>query len=119
MSLHWNWKIPLVILHAMLAANLAAADANENWPQWRGPHLNGTSTTAKNLPIRWSETENVVWRAALPSWAAATPIIWEDTVFVTSAEAGFSAHKDADLFDRTIGRVTNALGRGTSCCCSP
>lgn len=110
MSLRLNWKIPLVILHTMLAANLAAADASENWPQWRGPHLNGTSTTARNLPIRWSETENVVWRAALPSWAAATPIIWEDTVFVTSAEAGFSAHKDADLFDRTISRVKNALG---------
>jgi outer membrane protein assembly factor BamB len=31
----------------------------------------------------------VKWRADLPSWSAATPIVWEDTVFVTSAEEGF------------------------------
>src|ERR1700676_274961 len=37
------------------------------------------------------ETENVLWRTKLPSWSAATPIIWGDTVFVTSAEAGFQS----------------------------
>ena len=57
--------------------------------------LNGTSD-AKGLPLTWSTTENVVWRTKLPSWAAATPIIWGDTVFVTSAEAGFSPNK-ADM----------------------
>lgn len=61
-----------------------------NWPQWRGPHHNGTSVEAKDLPTTWSTTENVVWRVALPSWSAATPIIWEDVVFVTSAQEGFS-----------------------------
>jgi outer membrane protein assembly factor BamB len=69
---------------------MIAASPEANWPQWRGPHLNGTSTRAKHLPVTWSETENVVWRTKLPSWSAATPIIWEDTVFVTSAEEGFS-----------------------------
>ncbi|MEX2299303.1 MAG: PQQ-binding-like beta-propeller repeat protein [Bryobacterales bacterium] len=73
-----------------VALAVSAAEPNENWPQWRGPHLNGASTTAQGLPVRWSETENVVWRTKLPSWSAATPIIWGDTVFVTSAEEGFS-----------------------------
>jgi outer membrane protein assembly factor BamB len=74
-----------------LAVALAAAEADENWPQWRGPHLNGASNAAQDLPVSWSETENVVWRTKLPSWSAATPIIWGDTVFVTSAEEGFSS----------------------------
>ena len=39
----------------------------------------------------WSETENVAWRVKLPSWSAATPIIWEDVVLVTSAGEGFGA----------------------------
>ncbi len=67
---------------------LASEPAN-SWPQWRGAHQNGTSTTAENLPVSWSETENVQWRIRLPSWSAATPIIWEDTVLVTSGEQGF------------------------------
>ena len=79
----------VVVLTIALAAGLSAASAEENWPQWRGPNLDGTSSTAKNLPVEWSETKNVKWRIKLPSWSAATPIIWEDTVFVTSAQQGF------------------------------
>ena len=81
---------PLSLLVSLiLTVGLCAAAGDDNWPQWRGPHLNGTSTTAKNLPIEWSTTKNVKWRIALPSWSAATPIIWGDTVLVTSAEEGF------------------------------
>ena len=60
-----------------------------NWPQWRGPNSNGSTTAAKGLPDKWSQTENVLWRTKLPSWSAATPIVWEQTIFVTSAEEGF------------------------------
>jgi outer membrane protein assembly factor BamB len=57
-----------------------------NWPQWRGPNLDGSTADAHDLPVQWSETENVLWRTKLPSWSAATPIVWEQTVFITSAE---------------------------------
>ena len=30
----------------------------------------------------------MAWRTKLPSWSAATPIVWADTIFVTSAEEG-------------------------------
>ena len=73
----------------LVSIGLGASDPGLNWPQWRGPHSNGTSTTAKDLPVTWSETENVAWRLRLPSWSAATPIIWDDVVLVTSAEEGF------------------------------
>ncbi len=79
----------LLLTLAILAMPAAASD---NWPQWRGPNLNGTSS-ATGLPTSWSTTENVLWRTKLPSWAAATPIIWGDTVFVTSAEEGSSLNR--------------------------
>lgn len=79
----------LFVLVTTVALALHAAD---NWPNWRGPNLNGTST-ATDLPTRWSTEENVVWRTELPSWAAATPIIWGDTVFITSAEEGSSLNR--------------------------
>ena len=78
-----------IIFLTVLALSLSGANPEENWPQWRGPHLNGSSSTAKGLPVEWSETDNVKWRIKLPSWSAATPIIWEDTVYVTSAQEGF------------------------------
>jgi outer membrane protein assembly factor BamB len=61
-----------------------------NWPQWRGPNSNGSTGTARDLPVTWSESQNVLWRTKLPSWSAATPIVWRDTIFVTSAEEGFT-----------------------------
>lgn len=86
------------LLIALVAiAGLAAA--NDSWPQWRGPNLDGTSTST-GLPVRWSTSENVAWRTKLPSWAAATPIIWGDTVFVTSAETGSSLNRpNSRLFE--------------------
>ena len=71
-------------LSLLLACSLCA-----NWPQWRGPKSNGSTTTAKNLPVTWTQQDNVLWRSKMPSWSAATPIIWNDVIFVTSAEEGF------------------------------
>jgi outer membrane protein assembly factor BamB len=64
----------------------AAARAQTNWPQWRGPGGNRVSR-AVNLPTTWSLTENIVWKAPLPAWSAGTPVIWGDRVFVTSPTA--------------------------------
>jgi outer membrane protein assembly factor BamB len=57
----------------------------ENWPQWRGPHLNGISGET-NLPVRWSHDENITWTLSLPSRSGATPIIWGEFIFLNVAE---------------------------------
>jgi outer membrane protein assembly factor BamB len=57
----------------------------ENWPQWRGPAFNG-STTEKNLPATFSKTENVKWVADMSGPSAATPVVWNDHVFVNSVD---------------------------------
>ena len=57
-----------------------------NWPAWRGPNGDGVSTE-KNLPIKWSPTENIAWKLALPQWSGATPVIWGDMIFLNVAEA--------------------------------
>jgi outer membrane protein assembly factor BamB len=59
----------------------------ENWPQWRGPSLNGVSLET-NLPVRWTTTENVAWKLALPAWSGSTPIVWGDRLFLNVAENG-------------------------------
>jgi len=67
-----------------LCLGLAAAAQAENWPQWRGPRLDGTSLE-KNLPVHWSATSNVVWKSALPGIGHASPIVWEDRIFTVTA----------------------------------
>ena len=59
------------------------SQAQENWPQWRGPDQNGVGT-ARNLPTSWSLEKHIVWKAELPSWSGGTPIIWGNRIFVTS-----------------------------------
>jgi len=71
----------LLCLTAVVAASASAA----NWPQWRGPHFNG-STDEKHLPDQWSKTENIAWSLDLPGPSAATPVIWGDHVFVPSTD---------------------------------
>lgn len=65
-----------------MAAQSAAPDDGDNWPQWRGPRLNGTSGET-GLPTTWSTTSNVAWSLEIAeSWTGATPIIWENTIFL-------------------------------------
>ena len=73
---------------ALIVALLLLPAAYSDWPQWRGPLFNGSSPSAADLATEWSTEKNVVWKAALPSWSAATPAVWGDVVFVTSAESG-------------------------------
>ena len=72
-----------VLMAVVLASCLWA-----HWPQWRGPESNGTAPKAHNLPVTWSDSQNIQWRTKLPSWSAATPAVWQDWIFVTSAEEG-------------------------------
>jgi len=71
------------VLGLFIVLLIAAAYAEENWPQFRGPHQTGVANAAE-LPETWSETENIVWRSSLPSWSGGSPVIRGDRIFVTS-----------------------------------
>jgi len=67
----------------------SAAAQGENWPQWRGPFFNG-STTETNVPAEFSTEENVVWSVRLPGASGSTPIVWGDRVFVSTVDTATS-----------------------------
>ncbi len=54
-----------------------------NWFQWRGPFANGISDE-EGLTVEWGPGLNILWKSALPGLGSSTPIIWDDSVFVTS-----------------------------------
>jgi outer membrane protein assembly factor BamB len=84
---------PGVIQMKLLALKLFAAAAvavpaiqpalAENWPGWRGPRGDGTSSE-KKVPLQWNATNNVVWKTELPGLGHASPIVWGDRVFTVT-----------------------------------
>ena len=91
-----------VLIHCLVAGLFTTGAFAGNWPQWRGPFFNG-SATESNLPSSWSKTENVLWTTPMPGPSHATPIIWDDTIFVSSPD------EDKNLLlyclDRKTGKV--------------
>lgn len=74
-----------VLLLVTSAAGYAEVlDANQQWPNWRGPMTNGTAPEAKP-PVKWSATENVAWKTEIPGKGCGSPIIWNDRVYLLTA----------------------------------
>lgn len=66
--------------------------AESEWPQFRGPNGQGISE-AKNLPITWSDTENVRWKVEVPGRAWSSPVISKDRIYLTTAIGGTGTEK--------------------------
>ena len=74
-----------VAAYGLLLLLVTASVSAENWPGWRGPRGDGSSLE-KNVPTSWNgETgENILWKVAVPGAGHASPVIWEDRVFLVS-----------------------------------
>jgi outer membrane protein assembly factor BamB len=106
---HWfhpamNRTRPFVLaLVALLLIGSTFAQA-ENWPNWRGPRGDGTSTES-GVPTKWNGKtgDNVAWKIELPGTGHSSPVVWEDRIFVTVCiEASFE--RVLVCFDRNTGK---------------
>ncbi|MGE3243372.1 MAG: PQQ-binding-like beta-propeller repeat protein [Pirellulales bacterium] len=72
----------VVLLGAIVGscASLAAAD----WPEFRGPTRDGIST-ATNVPVEWSATDNVAWQQAIPGSGWSSPVLVDGKLYLTTA----------------------------------
>jgi hypothetical protein len=70
-----------IILTILVLAMPAAA---EDWPQFRGPSGQGISS-AKNVPIKWSASENVAWKKEMPGQGWSSPVLMGGKIYFTSA----------------------------------
>lgn len=74
----------LLVAFSLLGVAKGDIDPAEQWPQWRGPAFNGTSATA-DPPITWDGSTNIAWKTPVEGRGSATPIVWGELVFVTTA----------------------------------
>ena len=68
----------------LAAPGATANEALKQWPTWRGPLANGLAPHA-NPPLEWSETRHMKWKVSIPGRGSATPIIWQNRIFVQTA----------------------------------
>lgn len=75
----WAWSVSLCLIASLVHAG--------DWPEFRGPSQQGHSTE-KNLPVTWSETENVAWKTDLPGLGWSSPAIADGRIWLTTAVDG-------------------------------
>jgi len=86
----------------LLVVFLALPAWGEDWPCWRGPRGDGTSTE-KEPPTHWSGTENIAWKVSVPGVGHASPILWQERIFLIACLA--------DSGDRVLLALDRASGR--------
>jgi outer membrane protein assembly factor BamB len=91
------------LLVLSLCRALTASVSGANWPGWRGPHGSGVARE-KNLPLRWSTNENILWRVPLPDRGNSTPAVWRNRIFITQAIHAEN-RRTVICFDRGTGKL--------------
>lgn len=60
--------------------------SNANWPAFRGPAASGIAEGFRTATTWNAEKgEHVLWKTAIPGLAHSSPIVWGDSIFVTTA----------------------------------
>lgn len=71
-----------LLLSLLAVVSLVPSSGAQEWPRFRGPTGQGISA-AKDLPLKWSQTENIAWKKELPGAGTSSPIIVGKNLFVT------------------------------------
>jgi outer membrane protein assembly factor BamB len=66
--------------------NASAGISRTDWPWWRGPERNGVAARDQQPPLRFSETENVLWKSPIPGRGHGTPIVVGEQVVLATAD---------------------------------
>lgn len=82
----------LRLISGLLLATLARMAAAEDWPGWRGPRGDGTSQESQ-VPLRWNGTsgDHVRWKTRLPGTGHSSPIVWQQSIFLTACDENSGA----------------------------
>ncbi len=74
----------LTLFSVLTVLSLTTVGFSGDWSEFRGPGQQGHSDE-KNLPLKWSETENIAWKAELPGLGWSSPSIYGNQIWLTTA----------------------------------
>src|SRR5262245_19261628 len=98
------WRAVAGVLMLIVWVAVSGAALGENWPGWRGPRGDGTSLET-NVPTKWrGETgQNLAWKVPVPGSGHASPVVWDDRVFLVAC-VDQSEERVLACFDRRDGK---------------
>jgi outer membrane protein assembly factor BamB len=104
-------RILLVLIALVLVPNQVLAQearpiefGAHDWPWWRGPQRNGVADPKQKAPLKWSDTENLLWKSPVPGRGHGSPIVVGDQIFLAAAD--IKAETQSVLcYDRTTGKL--------------
>lgn len=90
----------LIVSAILLAISASTATALDNWPRFRGDNGTGRSDL-KGIPSTWTEAD-YAWKVELPNVGHSAPVVWEKSLFLTTATEGGS-QRYVHCFDADTG----------------
>lgn len=76
-------RLPFPALCVLFLAG-GSAGAETDWPQFRGPRGDGSSL-AKDVPVTWNESSNLVWKLSVPGRGRSSPVVLDEHLWLTLA----------------------------------
>lgn len=87
-------QFPLLTLPILVVA-ASLTWASDEWPQFRGPGGEGHSA-AKEVPLAWSETDNIAWKTDVEGKGWSSPIVIGEQIWMTTALATLATSDEAE-----------------------
>jgi outer membrane protein assembly factor BamB len=85
--MHYLKNLKILILSFFLSSYSSGKD-KDTWTDFRGPSGDGiVADCPRNLPTKWSEKENIVWKTEIKGRAWSSPVVWKKQVWVTNSTA--------------------------------
>ncbi len=79
----------LLVCHGLICM------AESSWPEFRGPGGQGISTD-KNLPLSWSESENIRWKTPILGSGWSSPVVADGKIWLTTATVIEASKEERD-----------------------
>jgi outer membrane protein assembly factor BamB len=103
----------IISMAVVLMVSLVTIGRTEQWPRFRGNNGDGQSD-ASAIPIEW-KTGEYAWKKALPGLGRSSPVVWDDRVYVTSANPdtgeqiilALDAHSGQQLWEKRFASATH------------
>lgn len=85
------------------SAVLAAAPTADDWPAWRGPTRDGIASAGQEPPVKWSESENVLWKVPIPGRGHSSATVVANRIYLATADPAQGSQSVLAL-DRQTGK---------------
>ena len=82
---------PALVLGFLVSVLSAANVSAETWPGFRGAAGSGVSHES-NLPVEWSEDNNLAWKIELSGRGNSSPAVTADRIYLTEQQPDKSLH---------------------------